>query len=415
MNNTVEFRKITVFSLAVFFALLFPGISAHAEYAKMDIIPSLSIQEELNSNVYNTPNNEVSSLGTRISPNLELKMMSQDNVTITLGGGYDKIWQYSRDAKDASDSTWNASVGSTGAWTITPNFNITPSFYFMDTKNSTNRAGFIPMGDPLMPSISGISYVNSERQSTGAALDFMYRISPRWNTNLIVDYLQEHFRRSGITINDPVNSSQTGVRVGVNYVLSPLSQAGLFAQVRFIEFEDSANTKSYSAGLTSSHRLSETLKLSVDAGVTHTVRDNDTGSDSGDTKTGPMANILLKYTGQAFQAELFGNTLYAGVSGYGDITQQYTGGIRLEQQFTQTISGKLSGFFQNSRSVFQNDAVNINALYGTASVIYQPLRIMSIYLQGTLNNQRSKNAFGDSIDSYLVMLGVKIAVPYHIL
>ena len=418
MNKNLGYRKTTVVTLAVLIALLlmFPAIRVDAGPVKLEIIPSLNIQEEWDSNVYDATNHEVSSMGFRISPGLELKMMSSDNVTMTFGGGYDKVWHHSSDAKAADDGSWYASVDSSGAWSISPNLTVTPSFYFINTKDSNGRASFIPMGNPLMPSISSVSYVDTKRQSTGGALDFIYLISPTWNANLRMDYLDERFKRSGSATPgvNLTNTTQAGVRAGANYVISPSSQAGMFAEMRLIDFDNSPDTKVYSAGLTYSHQFNQFLKLTLDAGASHLQRENETGSDSGDTETGPMANLLLEFNWQSFHAELYGNAVYSGGSGFEDVTRDYTTGIRIEHQFTQTISGKLSGYFQNSKSVFQSDAVNINTLHVSASLMYQPWEVLSFFLRGDSDNQKSSDSFGESIDNYMVVLGVKIAFPYNI-
>gem|GEM_PF-2350604 len=418
MKRSIEFRKMAVLLSAVLAALflLFPAVRAGAEPVRVDLIPLLRLQEEWKSNALNTSNNRVSSFATRIRPGLGVRMTSVDNVSVTFTGNYEKVWHYDSDARKADRDTWNIRVDSDGKWAFSPNFSVTPSVYFINTEESGRRAAFVPMHDPILSPASAIAYSSTKRQSFGSALDFVYRISPVWDANLRLNYSNERFTNKNAAAggSDPIDSSQANVRAGFSYAISPISKAGLFAQASFVSFKNLSDSEIYSLGATYNYQFTHFLQIFLDAGVSHIVKDNNSGSGSGSSsKTGPTGSIRLQYNNNAFTAALFGNAIYSGGSGYGDIIREYQTGIRLSQKFTETFTGLISGYYQHGESI-RGNAVDIDTLGASATLTYQPWEIASFFLQGAAENQKSHSSFGYSIENYLVVLGVSVSNVYKI-
>ena len=417
MKKSIEFRKLLVSLSAILvalFLLLFPAIRANAEPVRIGLVPSLRLQEELMSNALRTTNNEISSFATRINPSLGLIMTSADNVSVQISGSYEKVWHHDRDARKADYDTWNIRVNSTGEWAFTPNFTVRPSVYFINTEESGRRAAFVPVHDPILSPISAIMYSNVKRQSSGTALNFVYRISPVLDTNLRVNHSNEHFRQKSDTSAggfSPTDSSQTDVRVGFSYAFSPLARAGLFAQASFVNFRDFPDAQIYSMGATCSYQFTQFLQLFLDAGASHVVRDSESGSSS--NKTGPMGMIRLQYDDNTFKATLFGTTTYSGGSGYWGITQEHRVGALISQQFSTTVSGSLSGYYQLSKSA-QGSAVDIDTTNASATLAYRPWEIVSVYIRGIAENQKSHGVFGSTIENYTVVLGISLSTVHNI-
>jgi len=415
MRRFIEFRKTTVYLPAILASLflLLPAIRAGAEPVRIDLLPSLRLQEEWKSNVLNTAEGEVSSFATRVNPSLGVRMTSSDNVSVLLTGNYEKVWHHNTKAKGADFNTWNIRVDSTGQWAFSPNLTVTPSVYFINTEESSRRASFLPMDDQILSPMSAVTYSSTKRQSSGAALDFIYRISSVWDAGLRLNYSQERFKDKGSgSANDLTNSSQAGVRASLSYAISPLSKAGLFAQASFIEFSNSPNSQVYSLGATYNHRVSPFLQFFLDAGASYIVTNKE--SDSGGNKIGPTGSIRLQYDRDAFRATLFGATMYSGGSGYGSATRDYRVGVLLSQKFTETVNGTLSGYYQTSQSVYKKDDMDIDTMRVGATLNYQPWRIASVYLQCAAESQKSHGNFGSTIDSYSAILGISILNLYNI-
>ena len=396
--------------------LLFSAVRASAELVRIDLIPSLRLQEEWTSNATNVSvsNQEVSSFATRIAPSLGIRLTAEDNVTIQFTGEYEKVWYHDRDARESDYDTWAIRVDSSGAWTFTPNLTMKPSVYFVNTEESTRRTELVSQNDPILSPVSTIMYSNVKRQSAGAALDFMYRISPVWNAGFRLDYSQERTKWKDPLI-DPLKSHEAGVRASLSYAVSSLASTGFFAQASFIDFEDGLpDSQVYALGITYSYKFTPALHLSLDIGAAHLIRENELGSNSGKSETGPVGSIWLQYDRPAFSATLFGITRYSGTSGYGDVTHEYRAGIQLAQQFTQDVSGVLSGYYQHSQAVYQKDAVDIDTTYVFATLKYQPWEKVSFLLRGIFENQRSRGSFGEGIENYSVYMGVLISNPYSI-
>ena len=75
-------------------------IATDAAGIQLDVIPSIRLQEEWQSNVFDTSTNEVSSFGTRLTPGLAFKFTSVDNVMLQVSGNYEKVWYYNTEAKE---------------------------------------------------------------------------------------------------------------------------------------------------------------------------------------------------------------------------------------------------------------------------------------------------------------------------
>jgi len=418
MKKSIEFRKIAALLPIILVALfmLFPAIRAGAEPVRIGLVPSLRVQEEWTSNAFNAASNEVSSLATRINPSLGLIMTSADNVSVQISGSYEKVWHHDRDARKADYDTWNIRVNSTGEWAFSPNFTVRPSVYFINTEESGRRAAFVPVHDPILSPISAITYSNVKRQSSGTAMNFVYRISPVLDTNLRVNHSTEHFRQKSDTSAGgfgPTDSSQTDLRVGFSYAFSPLARAGLFAQASLVNFRDFPDAQIYSMGAACSYQFTQFLQFFMDAGVSHVVRDSESGSGSGSNKTGPMGMIRLQYDDNTFKATLFGTTTYSGGSGYWGITQEYRVGALISQQFSTSISGSLSGYYQLSKSA-QGNAVDIDTTNASATLAYRPWEIVSVYIRGIAENQKSHGVFGSTIENYTVVLGISLSKIHNI-
>ena len=153
-------------------------IATDAAGINMDVIPSVRLEEEWQSNVFDTSTDEVSSFGTRLTPRLALRFTSADNVMLQVSGNYEKVWYHDAEARDAGTNTWFFRIDSTGGWKLTPTFSVLPSVYFVNTNNSYRRTRLVPSGDPVVPPVTIANYGNTKSQEFGGGMGFDYRATP---------------------------------------------------------------------------------------------------------------------------------------------------------------------------------------------------------------------------------------------
>ncbi|MBE0669575.1 MAG: hypothetical protein IH588_03215 [Anaerolineales bacterium] len=398
--------------LASVFASNLP-MNAHAANFRLDTTPSLRMEEIWYSNVYNTSTDEVSSLGTRVTPTLALKFTSPDNVMLQLSGSYEKIWYNSSDAKDAESNTWYFRVDSSGGWRLTPTVSILPSVYYVNTTDSYRRTELLPSGDPLIPPASITNYGNTKSQDFGGALGFDFLVSPKVGIGVAGEYGYRRFPGDNVAGTGLTNSTRVGGRGSVSYILSPLSKLGLAVAAEHQTYDNGPNTDTYSAGILYGYQFSPVLRLDTTLGGSH-IRQESTPGTPESSKWSPSGRFYLTYTTATFKATGFGDAGYSGGSGFGEATRQITAGLVLADQFTREWSWNLLGSYQVSKSVFISDSVNIRTKYAKGGLRYRPWEWGSLDLTGSLSRQTSDGLFGSNLDNYSAILGFTIGKPYNL-
>ncbi len=206
-----------------------PMIATNAAGIQMDVIPSVRVQEEWQSNVFATSANEVSSFGTRLTPGLALKFTSLDNVMLQVSGNYEKVWYYKPEAKNADSNTWFFRIDSTGAWRLSPNFSMLPSVYFLNTSNSYRRTLLVPSGDPVVPPAAITNYGNTKSQEFGGGVRFDYLATPNLTIGISGNYSEQRFLGDNVAGSGLTNGTQAGGAVSVSYLFSQRTSLGVTA------------------------------------------------------------------------------------------------------------------------------------------------------------------------------------------
>jgi hypothetical protein len=407
-------RFNAVLLLATAFAVI-PMLATDAAGVQMDVIPSVRLQEEWQSNVFDSPTNEVSSFGTRLTPSLAFKFTSVDNVMLRTSGSYDKVWYHDAEAKDTDTDTWYFRIDSTGGWNFAPTFSILPSVYYLNTTNSARRSQLVPSGDPVLPPVTITNFGNTTSEDFGGAVNFNYIATPNLTVGVNGNYSERRFSDvidntagSGLT-----NSTTTGGNASVSYLFSPRTRLGIIVAGNRQTYDNTSDSDTLSAGILFGYQFSPTLRLDGVFGMSF-IRQDAAPGISEKRESSPSGLFNFTYTTETFAAKGYGSAVYSGGSGFGESTRQYTAGFALSDKFTREWSGTLSGAYQVSKSLFGTDTVDLNTIYGTAGLSYQPLEWVSMDLTGNLNRQTSDGRFGDTINNYSALLGFTIGKPYKI-
>lgn len=393
--------------------LLSTMTNVHAAGVRLDTIPSLRIEEGWYSNVNNTGTDEVSSLATRLAPELALKFTSPDNVMLHLSGRYEKVWYHASDAKDSDYNTWFFRIDSTGGWKLTPTLSMQPSVYYVNTVNSDRRTQLVPSGDPLVPPVAITNYGNTKSQEFGGALGFEYLASPNLVFGASGNYSEQRFPADNGVVSGLSNSNQAGGGVSVSYLFSPRTRLGLVFSGNHQTYEGSLNSNTYSAGILYGYQFSPVLRFDANLGGS-IIRQGDGPGGPGESNTSPSGSFNLVYASESFNSNFYGSASYAGGSGFGEATRQLTLGLIVSDRITMDWSWNLSGAYQVSKSAFSSDTVNLTTIHGTGGVRYQAWQWAALDLTGNLNRQTSDGQAGSTLNSYSAVLGFTIGKPYNI-
>ena len=405
-------RMKGVFLLASAFALI-PIIATDAAGIQMDMIPSVRLQEEWQSNVFNASADEVSSFGTRLTPGLALKFTSSDNVMVQVSGSYEKVWYHDPEAKDADYNTWFFRIESSGGWKLTPTFSVRPSVHYVNTRDSSRRTQLVPAGDPVAPQGTITNFGNTKTEEFGGGLAFDYLATPNLTIGITGNYSEQRFPTDNVTGIELTNSTQAGGSASVSYLFSPRTSLGIIAGGEHQTYEDNPDSDTLSGGILFGHQLSPAFRIEGTLGISR-IRQKEAPGIPERTESSPSGNFSIAYVRETFNARAFGSYVYSGGSGFGEATRQWTTGLMIADQFTREWSGNLSAAYQVSRSVFETDTVDIATISGTAGLRYQPFEWASLDLTGNLNRQRSDGQFGDTLNNYSALLGLTFGKPYRI-
>ena len=398
-----------------FATALIPMMASDAMSVNLDVIPSIRLEEGWQSNVYNTTTEEVSSFGTRLTPALALRFTSADNVMLQVSANYENIWYHSAEAKDADYNSWFFRIDSSGGWRLTPNWNMVPSVYYLNTTNSSQRSQQVPSGDLVLPPGTITNYGNVNSEDIGAAVNLNYLATPNVTIGLNGNYSEQRYSAdadntagSGLT-----NSKQTGGNVSVSYRFSPRTSLGILVAGGHQTYENAPNSYTLSGGFLFGYQFSPALLLDGVFGMSY-IRQSEFPGIPEQRTSSPSGLFNITYTRETFTARAFGSYVYSGGSGYGEATRQKTTGLVFADQFTREWSGNLSATYQLSQSVFSSENIDITTLDGEAVLRYQFSEWASVDFTGRLNRQTSNGQFGDTLDNYSALLGVTIGKPYKI-
>jgi len=396
--------KISISQKAVWVAVIslgfFPLLLNGAEAADFRVTPSIRLGQGWDSNIFGTSDNVVSDFYSTVIPQLVFDAASP-TLSMQLLAGVEGRWYY--DHPEVSSAGYSKFLRLTpidNGWKPTARFSVAPAAYYLETSNQAARAFFIPV-DPTVPPQGTATYGLQKSRDFGASIGLRYQATPIVETAATVYGIVRQFPDQP---GGGFDSKTLGADALIRYAFSQSSSAGVYGRGSRENFDQTPDAKVFGAGLLGGHQFSSAFRIDGRLGMSFARQLASATDNSEHTLNDPEGSITLAYTENTFQAGLYGNVGYTGLSGSAQITRQGTVGINLSDQFAQRWTWSLGGNYQISRPVFGVISNDVKTLNGTGSIRYVPWEWGAFDLTGYSTRQQSDVPNGD-LNRYSVVLG----------
>jgi hypothetical protein len=387
------------------------SISFPGEAANINILPSLTLEEEWDSNIFNSSTNEESDFIFRARPALTLYLEAfHSTAKITGGFEYEKYAEF--DQLDETSATNNFDLTVSEPFRITPNFSLLPSASYVETRDSTRRNSFIKSESPDLPPSEAVVTDRGKERNYRGSLQITYLLNPNVDLGIGGGGTRRDFVDDVPGSDEEDSTTYTG-DASVSYRISPRFSSGVFLNTSHNTFETSPDSRSYSGGLSARYLISPFYILDVRAGASYYDEDADETGQSSD-EWSPSGTVSLTYTWQYFQATLLGSYGFAGGGSFGSATKRGSVRLTLTSQFAEGWWWDLSGYYQNNSSAGDVDEGDVNTAEGTAGIRYAAAEWASFSLSGKILRQRSDGLDADDIDQESLFLGITLSKLYRL-
>ncbi len=397
---------LTLAALAATF-LLFPASRAAA--AKLDVTPSISLDQTYDSNVFNTDGNEKGDFIFRATPALTFALKMPET-TLNLRSSVTSDTYYKYTGLNSTNSAISLAIDATPIQ-FTPRFSMAPSAHYVQAQNSFRRNQLVPSGDPLIqPSIASES-ANRKSRDYGAALRMSYLITPRTDFSVGGGFTKRQFldNVAGGDVDSRVVTGDTTL----TYKFTPLFSSGLFLNTAYNTFDSGRDSRTFAGGLTGTYLFSPAVSMNARAGASRAQETGQAGLPDR-TTTSPSGSLSLTYAQKEFRAALTGSIDQSGGGSFGLTTQRQSVGVSLSDRFASEWTADLSGNFQENRSLDPGVTEDLTSASGTAGIGYQPWQWATFHLSGTTFRQWSNGTVGSDLTRYSAFLGVTVGNTYNI-
>ncbi len=387
--------------------ILLPASRAAA--AKIDITPSISLDQVYDSNVFNTNGNEKGDFIFRVTPAVTFSLkMPETTLNLRTSLTSDRYYKYTE--LNGNNSAISLAIDATPIQ-FTPRFSMVPSAHFVEAQDSYRRNQLVPSGDPLLPSSIASETATQKSRDFGAALRMSYLVTPRTDFSVGGGFTKLQFldNVAGGEVDSRVVTGDTTL----TYKFTPLLSSGLFFNTAYNTFESGRDSRTISGGLTGSYQFSPVVSMNARAGAS---RAQETGSAGVPDRTtwSPAGSLSLTYAARDFSAALFGSIDQLGGGSFGLTTRRQSVGVTLADRFAPEWTADLSGNYQQNRSLDAAVSEDLTSASGTAGIGYQPATWATLHLSGTASRQWSNGAVGTDLTRYSAFLGVTVGNTYNI-
>jgi len=398
----------TTLTTGMAICLLFPGSGASA--ARLDITPSISLDQVYDSNVFNTDGSEKGDFIFRATPAVTFSLkMPETTLNLRTSLTSDTYYKYSE--LDSTNSAITLALDSQPPIALSPRLSIAPSGHFVQARNSFLRTQLVPTADPLAPpSISSESATQKSR-NYGAALRANYLLTERSEFSLGGGFNKLQFLDN--------NTGNVGSRVisgdtSLKYRFTPLFSSGPFFNTSYNTFENGTDSRIFAGGLTGAYRYSPTFTVDARAGASH-VKETSTSGVPETKETSPYGALSLVYLDNNFRAALSGTIEQAGGGNLGRTTRRETVSLSVSDQFATYWWADLIGAYQVNRSLESDASGDLTSAICTAGVRHKPLEWLEVHLSGSGLRQSGDNGtLGSDLTRYSAFLGVTLGKTYNI-
>jgi|GEM_PF-2534326 len=390
--------------------ILFPA--SRVEAVKLDITPSISLNQSYDSNVFNTNGNEKEDFILRATPAVTFAMKVPEPETIlSLRASLTSATYFKNN--DLSNTTTAVTLGLDGQpqLKISPRFSISPSGHYVQSQDSFQRTQLVPSGDPLIPSSIASETATRKTRDYGAALRVIYLVTPKTDFSVGGGFSKREF------LDNVTGEFDSRVLTGdstLKYRFTPLFSSGFFFNMASNTFENGRDSRTISGGLTGTYLLSPALTTSARVGASRTKETENVAGLPDRTDTSPSGSLSVTYTQKDFRAALTGSVDQSGGGSFGFTTRRRSVNLSFADRFAPEWTADLFGSFQENRSLDPGVTQDLTSATGTAGVGYQPTTWATFRLSGTAFRQWSNGSVGSDLKRYSAFLGITLGYTYNI-
>lgn len=388
--------------------MLLPASRAAA--ARIDVTPSISLDQTYDSNVFNTNGNEKEDFILRATPALTFSVkMPETTLNLRSSLTLDRYYKYTE--LNSANSAISLAIDATPI-KLTPRFSMVPSAHYVEARNSFRRNQLVPSDDPLIPPSIASETATRKSRDFGGALRVSYLVTPNTDFSVAGGFSKRQFLDNVATGGDVDSRVVNGDSI-LTYKFTPLFSSGFFFSTASNTFENGRDSRSYSGGLTGTYLFSPAMTMTARAGAS---RAKETGAAGlpDRTTTSPSGSLSVTYAQREFRASLTGSMGQSGGGSFGLTTQRQSVGISLADRFAKDWTADLSGNFQENRSLDAAASEDLTSASGTAGIGYQPATWATIRLSGTAFRQWSNGSVGTDLTRYSAFLGLTLSHIYNI-
>lgn len=387
--------------------ILFPASRAAA--AKIDITPSISLDQVYDSNVFNTNGNEKEDFLLRVTPAVTFSFKMPET-TLNLRTSLTSDTYYKHTELDSTNSAFTLALDSQPPIALSPRFSIAPSAHFVQARNSYLRTQLVPTGDPLVPVSIASESATQRSRDYGAALRANYLLTENTEFSVGGGFSKLQFL-DNTTAN--VGSRVINGDTSLSYKFTPLFSSGVFFSTSYNTFENGTDSRVFAGGLTGAYRFSPAFTVDARAGASHVKQTFATGAPE-TSRTSPYGALSLVYSDNNVRAALSGTIEQAGGGNLGVTTRRETVSLSVSDQFATRWWADLTGTYQVNRSLEPNASGHLTSAIGTAGVRHKPLQWMEVHLSGSGLRQSGDGALGSDLTRYSAFFGVTLGKTYNI-
>jgi hypothetical protein len=385
-----------------------------ASAAKIDITPSISLDQVYDSNVFNTNGNEKGDFLFRATPALTFSLkMPETTLNLRTSLTYDTYYKYTE--LNSTNSAITLALDSQPPIALTPRFSIAPSAHFVQARNSYLRTQQVPTADPLTPPSIASETAMQRSRDYGAALRANYLLTEKTEFSLGGGFSKLQFLDNTALDNTTGNVGSRVINgdTSLSYKFTPLFSSGFFFSTSYNTFENGTDSRVFAGGLTGTYRFSPAFTVDARAGASYMKETYTTGVPE-NTNTSPYGVLSLIYSDNNVRAALSGTIEQAGGGNLGVTTRRESVSLTVSDQFAMRWWADLTATYQVNRSLEPNVSGDLTSATGTAGVRYQPLEWMEVHLSGSGFRQSGNGTLGSDLKRYSAFLGVTIGKTFNI-
>lgn len=383
--------------------------SSRASAAKIDVTPSISLDQTYDSNVFHTNGNEKEDFILRVTPAVAFSLkMPETTLNLRTSLTSDTYYKYTE--RNSTSSAVTLALDAMPPLRITPRLSIAPSGHYVQARDSYLRNQLVPAEDTLQPASIATENLTRKTRDFGAAMRAIYLLTEKSEFSLGGGFKKRQFLDN---VAGGIDSRVVTGDATLTYKFTLLLSSGFYFNTAYNTFENGRDSRTFSGGLTGTYLFSPALSMNARAGASRAQESDPTGLPDRTTWS-PDGSLSLTYTGRDIHAAFTGSIGQSGGGSFGMTTRRQSVGLSFSDQFAQGWSADLSGKYQLNRSLDPAVSQDLASATGSAGVRYQPLEWATLHLSGTALRQWSNGSVGTDLQRYSGFLGVTLGKSFNI-